>query len=121
MIDMYVNHSLFYEDNDGNEKVNYTRYELIECNAEDFTDHAHEKQNLFWTDKTHEKHYSCIDDPESTLSVKGTPRIKTKENQYSTFRLIIDRCNGKDQCNDEATIDKWTLSKQAIIRVLNPQ
>ena len=95
MVDMYVNHSLVYEDNDGNEKVNYTRYELRECNKEDFIIH-HKKQNLVWKIEAKDKHYSCIDDPESTLSVKGTPRIKTKESQYSTFKLIIDRCNGKD-------------------------
>ena len=114
---MYVDHSLVYEDNDGNEKVKSTFYELRPCTESDFRRNSFEEQ--YWNDTKHRK-YSCIDDPNHTLSVMGTQQVKTNENQYSFFKLMIDRCH-VGGCRDEATIDAWTQSKQIIPRVLNPQ
>ncbi len=96
MIDMYVNHSLVYKDEDGTEKVNYTRYEIRPC--------AETNSSEIFKDPLK---YSCIDDPLNTLSIIGTERTRTNEEQYSFFDLMIDRCN-VGNCSDEATIDTWT-------------
>ena len=110
MIDMYVNHSLVYKDEDGTEKVNYTRYEIRPCSETN-------SSGIFQDPSK----YSCIDDPQNTLSIIGTERTRTSDDEYSFFDLMIDRCNGKNKnCASKAKIDAWTASKQVIPRVLNP-
>ena len=116
MIDMYVKHSLITAGEDGS-TADYTRYELRPCTESDFKRNSLEES--YFTN-TKERKYSCIDDPNNTLSVIGSDIARTDENQYSFFELMIDRCN-VGNCSDEATIDAWTQSKQAIPRILNPQ
>ena len=76
MIDMYVNHSLVYQDEEGNDKYKHTRYELRPCNDSDFDLTI---DTRFDNDPSK---YSCIDDPNDTLSLIGTDRrVRTKDNQ----------------------------------------
>ncbi len=79
MINMYVEHSLVYQVN-GTDNTTITPYPLRPCNVADFNltkDFNLTNDTRFDNDPSK---YSCIDDPANTLSLIGSDRARTPDN-----------------------------------------